>query len=133
MIPPTGLDAKSSQSSLKSAVAGSKKGKERARPVSMVVSSSAARRAFLDQPQIRVQAPTPLIGPAASTSKGGVVVDAGRASPPPPAFGAPLGVGAGEGVVCCGAGTADPSGAGTVTLAYCTWLESAAPHSPRTW
>ncbi|KAH9937640.1 uncharacterized protein B0H18DRAFT_971548 [Fomitopsis serialis] len=61
--------SRSRQSSLKSAVAGSKKGKERARPVSMVVSSSAARRAFLDQPQIRVQAPTPLIGPAASTSK----------------------------------------------------------------
>ncbi|KAH9835607.1 uncharacterized protein C8Q71DRAFT_87802 [Rhodofomes roseus] len=70
MIPPTGLDAKSSQSSLKGGVASSKKGKERVRPVSMVVGSGAARRAFLDHPgpQIRVQAPTPLIG-VANTSK----------------------------------------------------------------
>lgn len=64
MITPTGLDAKSSQSSLKGAMGGSKKGKERARPVSMFVQSGSSRRPFLDHPQIQVQAPTPVIGTA---------------------------------------------------------------------
>ncbi|EPT04275.1 hypothetical protein FOMPIDRAFT_1058085 [Fomitopsis schrenkii] len=69
MIPPTGLDAKSSQSSLRGAVGSSKKGKERARPVSMFVHSSSSRRPFLDHPQIQVHAPTPVIGAAPSTAE----------------------------------------------------------------
>ncbi|KZT74674.1 hypothetical protein DAEQUDRAFT_807016 [Daedalea quercina L-15889] len=64
MITPTGLDSKSSQASLKGTISGPKKGKERARPVSMVVSSGAPRRTFLDHPQITVQAPSPVIGVA---------------------------------------------------------------------
>ena len=67
MITPTGLDAKSSQSSLKGAVGGSRKGKERARPVSMFVHSGSSRGPFLDHPQIQVQAPTPVIGMAPSS------------------------------------------------------------------
>lgn len=67
MIPPTGLNAKSSQTSLSGVVGGLKKGKERARPVSMFVQSSSLKRPFLDFPQIQIQAPTPMIGMAPST------------------------------------------------------------------